>query len=503
MEDKSLIIIGAGFAGLSAGIYGRMNGYATRIFEMHTQPGGLCTAWKRKGYTVDGCIHWLVGSSPRSSFYRYWQEVGIAGGLKIVDLDEFARFEGEDGRTFVMHSDVDKLERHMLELSPRDEAATRRFISGVRLGLAFNPPSESAPPLRRLGMGLKFMLTMLAKAPAVRKWMKITISDLAARFQDPLIRDSLNDFWFPEFSALFMLFTLAYLHNRDAGYPVGGSMPMSLALAERYRGLGGEIRCGSRVEKILVEDGRAAGVRLADGSEHRAGRVISAADGHATIFDMLDGRFVDDKIREAYETWPPFPPLVYVGVGVNRDFSDVPRTVSGVAWRLNPPREIAGEKRRWLPAHIFNQDPTLAPPGKTVLNVMLPTSYEYWKDLGRDRGAYDLKKEEIARTIVELLDQRFPGLAGQVEMTDVATPLTFERYTGNWRGSFEGWQLTPRNAHTMIRPMSQTLPGLKNFHMCGQWVHPGGGLPTGVMSARRALRMICKEDGIKFRAEPA
>ena len=72
MEDKSIIIIGAGIAGLSAGCYGQMNGYHTRIFEMSNSPGGLCTSWQRQGYTIDGCLHWLVGSKPGSSFYRIW-----------------------------------------------------------------------------------------------------------------------------------------------------------------------------------------------------------------------------------------------------------------------------------------------------------------------------------------------------------------------------------------------------------------------------------------------
>jgi len=80
MEDKSIAIIGAGFAGLSAGIYAQMNGYQSQIYEMGDLPGGLCTAWKRKGYTIDGCIHWLVGSSPNSGMYRFWQEVGVAQG---------------------------------------------------------------------------------------------------------------------------------------------------------------------------------------------------------------------------------------------------------------------------------------------------------------------------------------------------------------------------------------------------------------------------------------
>ena len=77
MSGKSILIIGGGIAGLSAGCYGQMNGFQTRIFEMHKKkPGGLCTSWKRQGYTVDGCIHWLVGSGPESTFHgsgRSWE----------------------------------------------------------------------------------------------------------------------------------------------------------------------------------------------------------------------------------------------------------------------------------------------------------------------------------------------------------------------------------------------------------------------------------------------
>ncbi|MBK7711056.1 MAG: NAD(P)/FAD-dependent oxidoreductase [Bacteroidales bacterium] len=71
INDNSIIIIGAGFSGLAAGIYARMNGYDVTIFEMHNLPGGLCTSWERKGYTFDCCIHWLVGSSPSQRDARY------------------------------------------------------------------------------------------------------------------------------------------------------------------------------------------------------------------------------------------------------------------------------------------------------------------------------------------------------------------------------------------------------------------------------------------------
>ena len=503
MENKSIIIVGAGFAGLSAGIYAQMNGYHTQIFEMHNSPGGLCTAWKRKGYTIDGCIHWLVGSSPESGMYNLWKEVGVVQGREFINLDEYMRFEGADGRTLVLYSDVDRLEKHLLEFSPQDAGPIRDFIQGIRMCLNFETPSESDPPLKRLLKGLKVGLTMATRGKKMREWMNTSAEEFSARFQDPLLREALRDMWFPEFSALFMFFTFAYLHRKDAGYPIGGSMPMSRALAERYTSLGGVIHYDSRVEKILVEEDKAVGIRLADGSEHRAGRVISAADGHATIFKMLDGKYADEKTREPYEKWPIFPSLLFVGVGVNRSFADEPKTITGTSFPLRRPTEIGATVRDRMLVHIFNQDPTLAPPGKTSMVVMMEGDYEYWKELAQDRAAYDEKKDQVARTVVELLDQRFPGISQQVEMVDVATPLTFERYTGNWKGSFEGWLLTPQNSSVIFKPMSQTLPGLQNFYMCGQWVEPGGGLPTGVTSGRRLVKALCKQDEIEFQTTVA
>jgi phytoene dehydrogenase-like protein len=498
MDDNSIIIIGAGFAGLSAGIYAQMNGYTTQIFELHDKPGGLCTAWKRKGYTIDGCIHWLVGSSPRSGMYRYWQEVGIAQGREFVDADEYMRFEGADGRTLIFYSDVDRLEKHLLEFSPQDAGPIHEMISGIRMALNFDQPTEADPPLRRLQKLLKLVLTMTVRGKDMQKWMKASAAEFSTRFKDPVLREALMEMWFPEFSMLFMLFTFAYLHTRNAGYPIGGSLPMSMALAGRYTGLGGVIHYEQRVDKILVEGDRAVGVRLADGSEHRAGRVISAADGHTTIFKMLDGKYADEKTREPYEKWSVFPPLLFVGVGINHSFADEPKTVAGMSFPLRQPTEIGEAVRDRMSVHIFNQDPTLAPAGKTSLVVMMPSNYEYWKELAEDRVAYEEKKDQVARTVVELLDQRFPDISQQVEMVDVATPLTFERYTGNWQGSFEGWLLTPENASVVMKPMPQTLPGLQDFYLCGQWVEPGGGLPTGVMSGRRLVKSLCKQDSRKF-----
>ena len=108
---------------------------------------------------------------------------------------------------------------------------------------------------------------------------------------------------------------------------------------------------------------------------------------------------------------------------------------------------------------------------------------------------YKLAKEQIADKVIAILDKRFPGLASQVEMRDIATPMTYERYTGNWQSSYQGWLTTTK---TMGMRMSKNLPGLKNFYMAGQWVEVGGGLPAVAMSGRNVTQIICKKDKKPF-----
>jgi len=469
MGEKSIIIIGAGFAGLCTGIYGQMNGYQTQIFEMHKLPGGLCTAWQRKGYTIDSCIHWLCGTNPIDPMHRMWEEVGLAQGREFINIDEYMRYESADGRTLILYSDADKLEKHLLELAPQDADTSRNFIEGIRQ-----------------------VSKMLAGQPAdISKWMNPAAGNIATRFTDPLLREVIGS----QGGNFMLMLPLAYQNNKDAGYPIGGSLPMSKALEKRYLELGGIINYNSRVEKILVKDNKAVGIKLDKGQEFLADRVISAADGYNTIFKMLNGKYADGKTREPYEKWQPFPALIYVGIGVHRSFADEPKTVSGFSFPLKSPTEIGDNTLNRLSVHLYNQDPTMAPPGKTSVVIMINSKIEYWQDIAKDHTVYKKKKKEIGKTIVQLLEQRFPGISKQVEMIDVATPLTWVRYTGNWKGSYEGWLPSPQNA---MMPMSKTLPGLYNFYMVGQWVQPGGGLPTGLMHGREIIQTICRLDNKEF-----
>ena len=143
----------------------------------------------------------------------------------------------------------------------------------------------------------------------------------------------------------------------------------------------------------------------------------------------------------------------------------------------------------------YNFDPQLAPEGKSVLIVSIGSDYDRWEELSHDPERYRAEKEAVADGVLRALEQRLPGVRAKVEMRDVATPVTWERYTGNWRGSYEGWLPSGKN---LMMQMSKTLPGLENFYMIGQWTTPGGGLPPAVSSGRHLVQILCKKDGRQF-----
>ena len=493
---KSISIIGAGIAGLAAGCYGQMNGYETQIFEMHDQPGGVCTAWKRQGYTIDACLHWLVGSNPKSNFYPIWEELGAVQNRQFVNFEEFRRVEDENGKAFIIYADLDRLEKHMLELAPEDEAIIKSFIGGARNLTKFKWSVDKALELENPIDKLKLMVGMIPCMGTFLKWRKVSTAELAGWFKNPFLSRAFHEAFagdMDDFSTFAMQMSLAWQHIKEAGYPIGGSLDFAQAIEKRYLQLGGQIHYKNAVNKIIVENGKAVGIKMADGSEHHSDIVISAADGHATIFNMLEGKFVNEKINGYYNKLPLFPPLVYVGLGINRDFPGAPGHVSYI---LDKPMSIGNQLNKSIGFTIYNFDSTLAKPGKTVIAAMFNSDYDYWKTLKQDNPKqYDEEKEKIADKLVAFLGTRFPGLAKQVEMRDVATPLTWEHYSGNWRGSYEGWLITVK---TFMMRMSKELPGLNNFYMVGQWVEPGGGVPTAALSGRNVMQIICTRDKKHF-----
>ncbi|MBQ5404689.1 MAG: NAD(P)-binding protein, partial [Bacteroidales bacterium] len=129
---SELAIIGGGISGLCAGIYAQLSGIESEIFEGHSVVGGQCTSWKRKGFHIDNCVHWMTGTSPEKEIYQVWKDVGVLGeGQKIVSHDYFLQVD-IDGVKGHVWRDLNKMQAELLSIAPEDEIEIKRLIKAIK-----------------------------------------------------------------------------------------------------------------------------------------------------------------------------------------------------------------------------------------------------------------------------------------------------------------------------------------------------------------------------------
>jgi phytoene dehydrogenase-like protein len=194
---------------------------------------------------------------------------------------------------------------------------------------------------------------------------------------------------------------------------------------------------------------------------------------------------------------PLWPPIVCVSLGVARDLSG---EVELQAFKPDVPVEVCGQSLDWIYYTHYCQDPAFAPKGKSVVEMQFETDYDFWKELKSDEAAYQREKRDVFEKLVASLESELPGITQQIEAADVATPVTWERYTGNWMGSYQGWLPTVKLFGTFL---PKTLQGLKKFYITGQWTFPGGGVPMCMSQARRLIKQVCDDEGKAFSVTPA
>jgi phytoene dehydrogenase-like protein len=496
--SKSIIIIGAGMGGMAAGVYGQMNGYDTQIFEMHTKPGGQCTSWRRKGYTFDPCIHHFFGCKAGSNAYDLWQKVG-ALPRELAAAETCTAVASADGRIFKDYYDLEKLEETLLRLSPADSKAIKQYVGAIE---AF---SKSKIGDTMLGGSVWAMMLRFPAMLSARKWMKMDMSRFAERFSDPFLKKAFALLVYASPDAPFIFHLLRHSGGLDGDikWPVGGAAEFAKSIERRYLALGGTLHYSSEVEKILVENDKAGGIKLADGSEYRADIVISNADGRKTILNMLDGKYINDIVRDyctplADET--PF--AINVFLGVNRDLTTEP---SSLVLLLKQPVTIANHKYDSIEAQLYGFDKSMAPPGKGTIKVELPASYAYWKQLyNGNRDEYRQQKRQVAEKVIDILGNYFSGIRSQVEVIDVSTLMTWERYMGGTQGWFNfpnrKFEFSMK-AEISDKKFKTTLPGLSNFYFVGVWATRMASLFNNANSGKTIIRCICKKDGKKFKSQ--
>ncbi len=492
---NKIIIVGAGIAGLTAGIYARQSGFDVTIYESHTIPGGASTSWRRKGYLFEGGMHWLTGSSKEVPLNKLWHEVGALDyTVPVYNVDPFLTFE-YDGKTACLYRDVEKLRRHFLELSPEDKKEIDSLCMDIKKFSKVAMPVTDIKGVKvknKSSMPISSIIKMLPAFPRMSYYGKQSVKEYAERFKSPILKHFIENIIGPEYAATGLLFTLATLASGDGGYPLGGSLAMANRMAKNFEKLGGSIQFGKPVSKVSVKNGVANGV-IISGEYIPADAVIVTQDTLVAIDKLFDEPIHEAWAEKMRESTKPMLDT-FICLGVEADLSDLPERIAFVP---DEPLLCGSIKQPYVGLCNYAGYKGYAPEGCTaVTSIISGDSYDFWKGC-KENGTYQAEKEKLAEAFIEILAKKYPQTAGKIAVWDVATPLTYERYLSSYKGSW--MTLTGKGEKQAIYPSKPE--GIQNVYFAGQRLVSPGGLPVALETGRKAVQYLCKDTSTVFQGK--
>ncbi|MBR6032804.1 MAG: NAD(P)/FAD-dependent oxidoreductase [Bacteroidaceae bacterium] len=474
--SKKVIVIGAGVAGMSAAYYSRQKGYEVTVFEQGNCSGGVATSWVRRGYTFDGGIHWLVGTSPRfQPFHKRWVETGaLQVNNPVVYADPVFEFRSGD-TTLHLWRDIDRLAQELADFAPEDRKAVLALRRHVRIIGTYMPAPQG------FGDRLKQIYRLPVFVPLISRLIWTSTEKYIGRFKNPHIREMLSSILSLEQNALSLIGTLVGYTMGDNGYPTGGSRRLADNMEQTVLKAGCRIVYRTKVEKVCIENGRVKGV-MVNGKLHPADYVIVAMDTCTALRTLFDKPLQERWARKLAKGMDS-EHCSLLSLGVKKDLSYLPSTLR---IHLKEPIVLAGRSYTTLWVYRYNGKEGYAPDGCSSLTVLFQgDTYDYWK-AAKDDGTYTTRKQEFTQEVLRLLESYLPEITENVAVTDLATPITYERYCGCYRGGYMGmWYPKQQPYHAPVK--SSTVRGLR---FAGMRTFMSGGMPVSVQSGYKAAKSL-------------
>jgi len=515
---KKLIIIGGGLSGLAAGVYAQKAGYDSEIYERNAVPGGECIGWDRKGYHIDGCIHWLTGTSPSDSLNRTWREVGaLSDNVEIYQAESMNVLETDDVTIHLYH-DFDRMKKHLLEVAPEDTAPLQELFAITEACFHAEIPENALELMNPIEL-VRLIASSGKQQKAIKAFQAVSLAEYVQRFKNPGIRTILTASLPAECSAYLLPYSLATVVTGNGGRPAGGSHAMSLRMADKYRSLGGKLILGTTVDEIVVENGRATGIRIPAGkttgpdartakpeaSFIAADRVLSATDVHVTLGKLLHGKYPVEAFNMRDADPANYTPLTGCQAAFGLDL-DISGMEPDLLFAIDPIR-FEDHELTFLSFKHYCYEPSFAPAGHSSISIFLDGNYDWWKNLITDEISspdalhissekYMAEKQRVLTGIMAALCKKYPEWEGHLIPLDFVTPLTYERYCGEYKGQWLSYGITPKRKRLLH---NGKIKGLDNFIMSGQWLMPSGGTPVALITGKWAIQRLAKKDKLTWR----
>jgi phytoene dehydrogenase-like protein len=499
---KTIAVVGAGLGGLASGNLLVDRGHKVTIFESFIHPGGYTAGFSRKGYYFESGT---LSFESIGIFEKLMADLGLAGRLPLVRMRMrlvSPRFD------FVMDSTA-ALKEALEAAFPEDRAGISGYLGRVEpMVAAIRPIATQANPAQFHGLGfLRALLPFVIAGPRYalrrRRIKGMTVNELAAQYFKPgtPVFRFFTSLGYPKMevstqAGMFLVLAEDYWHAQD------GMQHWADLLAGRFRERGGDLRLGSPVERILTKDGAAVGV-VSKGQRFEADAVVSGCDYKKTFLNLLDDPSIVPaatlgKIRDAAVSEGIF--TVYLGLrmsGAELHSKMKSHSVAFMPLDRDVDLEDAGA------ADHFDKDsfslyspslvnPALAPEGRSSL--MLQSGCPgHWQDDWRrgDPEAYRALKERVRDRLVARAEAVVPGLSQAIEFADAATPLTYERYTGNTDGATSGWSWNPKKPFYKGGAFTTTVATpVRNLWIGSSWAGQIGGIPNAIAAAYLVAKKI-------------
>lgn len=474
--QKKVVIVGAGVAGLSAAFYSRRKGYEVTVYEQGNCPGGVSTSWVRRGFTFDGGIHWLVGTSPRfQPFHKRWVETGaLQSNNPVKYADPVFVFRSGDV-TLHLWRNIDRLTQELIDIAPEDRKAVLSLCRHVRIIATYMPALQGFGDLiKRIGRLPTFV-------PLIYRLLRISSRQYVEQFKNPYVKEMLSSILNLEQNALSLIGTLVGYVLGDNGYPAGGSRRLADNMEQTVLQAGCKIIYRTKVEKICIEANRVKGV-MANGTLQLADYVIVALDTCTALRTLFDNPLEENWARKLAKGMDS-EQCSLLSLGVKKDLGYLP---SALRIHLKEPVKMAGQEYTTLWVYYYSGQDGYAPDGCSSLTVLFQgDTYDYWK-AAKDDGSYLAKKQEFTQEAQHLLALYLPEIEGYVSVTDLATPITYERYCNCFRGGYMSiWHAKQNPFHVPVK--SSKVRGLR---FAGMRTFMSGGLPVSVESGYKAAKSL-------------
>jgi phytoene dehydrogenase-like protein len=478
---------------LTAGNLLVRDGHQVTIFESHATPGGYIAGFWRRGFYFESGAYGLGGSN---MIFPVMEELGLSDQLDFVQLEPFrlvsADFDAvpatyEELKDMVYAAYPDNEER----LDGYFEVVDALYESFVKCVFSQDGVISKLVP------GLKLAALYL-------QYRNVTKTELAAQHfpTDSSLYRFLGDIMgYPDMPAP-LLGGYFYGPFHDYWTAQGGMQSWADALAANFRKHGGKLKLLAPVEKILTEGSRAVGV-ISQGQRYEADYVISACDYKQTFLNLLDPEVVPatmaDKLRRARvsEGWV----VVYLGLNISNDaLRQRMQSTHAICYDLTADADVEdandGAFFKHCRLELYSPslvNPKLAPEGKASLMIMTMAPHGWMFNWGAgNREAYQTLKDAVSTTLIQRASRVVPGLPELIQVQDVATPLTFERYTRNSAGATCAWSWSPHRKFYKHFWTTHVATPVENLLIGSSWATQVGGIPFAVRAAQRCARVITK-----------